>query len=60
MEDLVDEHGVAPVAAGPGAKPKVVDLVRPDSAAEAREAERERTIERFARGGLKAVNEDGQ
>ena len=61
QEDLVDAHSIKPIAAGPGAKPKVVELVQPegiDKAARAQTAnERE---DRFARAALKAVDGDSE
>ena len=61
MEDLQETYGVAPVAAGPGAKPKVVELVHPGRQREvaAAEAERDERADRFARGALRMLNDAG-
>ena len=59
MEDLQDIYGVEPVAAGPGARPKVVELVRPGRPAEGAGAApgRDERMDRFARGAFRALNE---
>ena len=55
LEDLQDTYGVEPAAAGPGAHPQVVEMVRP---ARAEKAARERgdREDRFARGALRQLN----
>lgn len=54
IEALQQTYGVSPVAAGPGAEPKVVELVRTERRAEAEQvaAERDERDERFARAVL--------
>ena len=58
MEDLQDTYGVEPVAAGPGAKLKVVELVHPEQQAADAQAttERDEREDRFARAALGQLN----
>ena len=61
VEDLVDAHSIEPIAAGPGAKPKVVELVHPEGIDKAAQAEIANEREdRFARAALKAVGCDSE
>ena len=64
LEDLQDTYGVEPVAAGPGAKPKVVELVqlrqaeRNGEAADGGEPRPARTADRIAGAALRMVRDN--
>ena len=63
LEDLQDTYGVEPVAAGPGVKPKVVELVQlrqPERNAEAAAGEPRpaRTVDRIAGAALRMVRDN--
>ena len=59
IQDVLEEYGAEPRTPAPGPAPKIAEIVAPErkAAVAADEAAREHTLTRFARAGLKAVND---